>query len=55
MAIHFSFTTPSCGSTSIGKIKATMMPEIMMVAMLLNTAKTPLCSEFLVESGTIRL
>ena len=43
------------GKISIGKISATIIPVIMMVATLLNTASTPRCSEFLVDNGTIRL
>ncbi len=53
--IHAALSTPNAGKTTIGNIKATRMPVIMTEATLLNTASTPRWSEFLVESGTIRL
>ena len=53
--IQRSLLVPSEGMMSIGKTRATTMPLIMMVEMLLNTASTPRCAVLRVESGTMRL
>ena len=54
-AIHSPLLVPSAGMTAMGKTRATTMPLIMMVEMLLNTASTPRCAVLRVESGTMRL
>ena len=53
--IHRPLLVPREGMIAIGNMRATMMPLIMMVLMLLNTASTPLCAVLRVERGTIRL
>ena len=38
----------------MGNTSATIMPEIITEATLLNTERLPLCSRFRVDRGTIR-
>jgi hypothetical protein len=53
--IHFPLSTPSIGIITIGKIRATRIPLIIMDAIWLNTERPPRSVVFLVERGTIRL
>ena len=53
--IHFVLSTPSMGIMTIGKMSATRMPLIIMLAIWLKTERLPRSVVFLVESGTIRL
>ena len=53
--IHFDLSTPIAGMMSIGKMRATRIPDIMIVVIWLNTERPPLSVPFRVESGTMRL
>ena len=53
--IHLLLSTPRAGRTTIGNMRATMIPDIITEAMLLNTESPPRFVVSRVESGTIRL
>ena len=52
---HRSLSTPSTGMTAMGKTRATIIPETMIEAILLNTDRLPRCVVFRVDRATIRL
>ena len=53
--IHIVLLVPSEGIIAMGNMRATTMPLIIIVEILLNTASTPRWDVLRVESGTMRL
>ena len=53
--IHLDLSAPMAGIMTIGKTRATRMPDIMIVVIWLKTDRLPLAVLSRVESGTMRL